>query len=116
MREQEQRIQQQYDIDLSFTCPRQHSELILDDITSTECLIEELSALALNTLFDTVWIKNVEVTGAPEREAPFTIVLRAQGIDPLLQTRHLDMLVEDKLTCALSELFDTMHVEHCAIG
>lgn len=115
MLEQETYTQNQYDIDLSITCPRRHSELILDDITSTECLIEELSALALNTLFDTVWIKNVEVTGTPEREAPFTIVLRAQGIDPLRRARNLDMLIEDKLTCALSELFDALHVEHCAI-
>jgi hypothetical protein len=109
------REQDQYDIDLSITCPRRHSELVLDDIATTECVIEELSALALNTLFDTVWIKNVDVTVAPEREAPFTIVLRAQGIEPLSKAKNLDMLIEDKLTCALSELFDALHVEHCAV-
>ena len=115
MRKQEQSLQQYYDIDMSLTCPRRHSELDLEDTTVAECLIEELSGLALNTLFDTVWIKNVEITRKAEHETPFTIVLRAQGIDPLRPANNLDMLIEDKLTCALAELFDTMHVEHCAI-
>jgi hypothetical protein len=116
MREQDQYPQNQYDIDLSITCPRRHSELVLDDTTAAECLIEELSGLALNTLFDTVWIKNVDVTVAPEREAQFTIVLRAQGIEPLHQASNLEMLIEDKLTCALAELFDSLHVERCAVA
>lgn len=109
------REQDQYDIDLSITCPRRHSELVLDDVTTTECVIEELSALALTTLFDTVLINNVAVTVAPERGAPFTIVVRAQGIDPLSNAKNLAVLIEDKLTCALTELFDTLHVEHCAV-
>ena len=109
------REQDHYDIDLSITCPRRHSELVLDDIPTTECVIEELSSLALNTLFDTVWIKTVDVTITPEREAPFTIVLRAQGIDPLNKASNMDVLIEDKLTCALAELFDMLHVEHCAV-
>ena len=107
--------QNQYDIDLSLTCPKRHSELMLNDISATECLIEELSALALTSLFDTVWIKNVDVTVAPGREAPVTIALLAQGITPLRQASNMDVLIEDKLTCVLAELFDSLHVERCAV-
>lgn len=108
--------QHQYNIDFSITCPKRHSELMLNDLTTSECLIEELSAFALTTLFEQVWIKNVEVSVAPGRETPVKIALLAQGITPLLADNDMDMLIEDKLTCALAELFDTLHVEHCAVA
>ncbi|HEY0755520.1 MAG TPA: hypothetical protein VGD98_16300 [Ktedonobacteraceae bacterium] len=107
--------QQQYTIDFSITCPKHHSELMLHDVSASECLIEELSAFALLTLFDTVWIKNVELSVAQQHEAFVTVALLAQGTQPLVKAHNMDMLIEDKLTCTLAELFDSVHVERCAV-
>ncbi|HEX7736262.1 MAG TPA: hypothetical protein VF458_15525 [Ktedonobacteraceae bacterium] len=105
--------QHQHNIEFSITCPKRHSELMLNDIPASECLIEELSGLALITLFDSVWIKNVEITVTPGPEAPVTIALLAQGTTPLVQASNMDLLIEDKLTCTLAELFDTL--QHCLL-
>lgn len=115
MYKQDQELQNRYTIDLSITCPHGRSEIILDDLTRAECELENLFAQGLLPFFDMVQIDDVTITRGTGYKAPITITLRAQGFDPLLPTQHLDLAIEEKLTCALSELFDSLHVEQCAV-
>lgn len=97
--------QDQYPIDLSINCPKRHSEAIIEDIPTTVCLVEELLAQALTTFFDVVLIDDVSVRFTPGREVPITIGLHAQGIELLRNIKNLDSVIEDKLICALTEIF-----------
>lgn len=105
MSKKDQSSQNQYPIDLSINCPKRRCEAIIDDITTTVCLVEEILAQTLTTLFDTVLIDDVSVQFAPGYNAPITIGLRAQGIELLRNIKNLDSVIEDKLLCALTEVF-----------
>jgi hypothetical protein len=115
MYKQNQTIQDTYTIDLAINCPKRRCEVMLDDVTTAECLVEDLCSQTLISLFDTVLMDEVSITFNESREAPISIVLRAQGIEPLRSTQNLDIIIEEKLTCALTEIFDTLHVEHCTM-
>ncbi len=102
-------------IDVLINCPEGRNELPADDVRSAECLVEELSGLALLPLFETVWIDDVTITFPAQRGKPVSIALRAQGFEPLYQVENMDCLVEERVTGALAELFDTLSVERCAL-
>lgn len=109
------REQDQYIIDMLINCPKGHCEVMPNDVSSTECLVEELSAQVLTTFFDTVLIDDVSVKFTARDEAPIAITLRAQGIEPLYTGKNLDITIEEKLTCALAEIFSALHVERCTV-
>lgn len=115
MYEQNRFIQDSYTIDLAINCPKRRCEVMLDNMTTAECLVEDLCSQALTSLFDTVLIDDVSIKFNEDREVPISIALRAQGIEPLRTTQNLDIIIEEKLTCALAEIFDTLHVEHCTM-
>lgn len=115
MYKQDRQVRNRYTIDLSITCPNGHSEIMLDNLTQAECQLEDLFAQGLLLFFDAVQIDDVSIARDSERGWPVTITLRAQGFGPLLPTHNLDLLIEEKLTCALSELFDSLRVERCAV-
>lgn len=104
-----------YAIDLLVRCSKRYCEVLPEDVTMAECVVEELSYRVLATFFDVVFIDNVTVTFPPDRDAPITISLQAQGFDPLLVLEHLDCTIEEKLSCALVELFDSLNVERFAL-
>ena len=81
MNEQDQCSQDHYRIDLSIRCPKRRCEVLLDDLTTAESLVEELFAQVLTTFFETVFIDDVTLKLSPEREIPITITLRAQGFE-----------------------------------
>ena len=109
-----------YQIDARFHCPNRFCEVCSDDVASTELIVEEFISLALLSLFESVSIENVSVSfaldSAHENEQ-ILIAVQAQGYDPLPSTNvaHLDGMIEDRLSCALLELFGLLNVERCAI-
>ncbi|HVU69525.1 MAG TPA: hypothetical protein VHD63_20490 [Ktedonobacteraceae bacterium] len=115
MQRHTQKSQHHYAIDLSIICPNGHSEIILDNRITAECQLEDILAQRLTTFFDTVQVDEVSIQRGTGPNAPITITLRAQGFEPLIRTPHLDLVIEEKLTCALSEFFDSLHVERCAV-
>lgn len=107
--------QSQYDIDLLFNCYQGYCELVPEDVNMAEFIVEEVSAQALVGLFDTVCMGDVRIMFPAESEAPIVIGVRAQGIEPLSNASDMDLLVEDRLTCALLELFEQLDVERCCV-
>jgi hypothetical protein len=115
MHRHQQQGQHHYAIDLSIVCPRGRSEIIFDNRLTAECQLEDILAQKLASFFATVLVEEVSIQQGSGPDTPVTINLRAQGIEPLIQTSHLDLVIEEKLTCVLSEFFDSLHVERCAV-
>jgi len=114
--QQERLLQTAWTIDLAITCPGRRCEILLNDISSAECLVEDMcSQVLIADIFGAVQIDEVSITLGANRQAPMTIILRAQGFDALHATANLDLLVEEKLTRALAEIFEALHVERCAV-
>ena len=105
----------QYSIDLLVRCPRRYCEVLSDDVIMAECVVEDLFAQVLATLFEVVCINDVSVAFPANHAEPITISLRAQGFEPAPALEHPDCTIEEKLTCALAELFDSLNVERFAL-
>lgn len=107
-------------IDVLFQSPDRFCEVWSGDIPTGECAVEEMASLALLTIFDTVLIEDVSVTFPPAHarpDSPIAIAIRAQGCDPLpmVDLAHLDCAIEDRLACAMVELFGSLNVERCTV-
>lgn len=94
-----------YGINLCITAPADRTEVILSATDVVESVVESLISLILLDFFEKVIIDEVSVTYPTEHEIPVTMALRAQGIEPLRKADNLDILVEERITSALSELF-----------
>lgn len=105
----------QCSIDLLVHCARRYCEVLTDDVIMAECVVEDLFARVLATLFEVVCIEDVSVAFPAHHAEPITISLRAQGLEPSPALEHLDCTIEEKLTCALAELFDSLNVERFAV-
>jgi hypothetical protein len=109
-----------HDIDLLVQCFNRYREVLSDDVTTAECMIEELFAGVLSTFFEFVVIERVALTFWPtsfSSASAITLFLRAQGEQLLLPiaVEHLDCAVEERLLCTLGELFGSLNVERFAL-
>lgn len=109
------------EIDVLFHCGNRFCEIPSDDVSAAEAAVEEMTSLALITIFDSIKVHGVSVTFLPAgacAEATIEIAIRARGIDPLpmVDCTSLDCVVEDRLSCALVEFFGMLNVERCAVG
>jgi hypothetical protein len=104
-----------HSIDFRIRCSDRCCEVLPDDTTLAECVVEELFYRVLSTFFDVVIIDEVSITFPPQ-DSTITLLLRAQGYDPfpLPALANLDCMIEDRLSCALVELFGSLHVESFA--
>ncbi|HEU5376259.1 MAG TPA: hypothetical protein VFV38_12510 [Ktedonobacteraceae bacterium] len=93
--------------------------MALDKIDLTECVIEDIAALVLTQIFDSVSMDEVTVTfsSSPSSKGEIIASIYAQGFNPFpsIDIDQLDRIIEDRLTHALIELFGTLHVECYAI-
>ena len=102
--QQDRLLQTAWTIDLAITCPGRRCEILLNDISSAECLVEDMcSQVLIDDIFAVVQIDEVSITLGANRQAPMTIILRAQGFEALHTTANLDLLVEEKLSRALAQ-------------
>lgn len=109
-----------HDIAMLIQCPEHWCEIQPGDLAMAECLIEELIACVLSTLFQVVQIEDVSLilpSTPMYKEALVTLSLHALGYDPLSPVaRNLfDYIIEERLSGALIELFGSLHVERFAV-
>lgn len=109
-----------YQIDARFYCPNRFCEVQSDDSASTEAIVEELVSLALLALFENILVEEVSVvfpSASASQDEQILISLQAQGEGPLpdVELACLDGMIEDRLACALLELFGLLDVERCAV-
>ena len=111
-----------HDIAMLIRCPARRCEIHPGDLALAECLVEELVSNVLSMLFQVVVIENVSLIlpstrPHPDPDAPIKLSLHAQGYDPLpgAPERLLDYIIEERLSCALIELFGSLHVERFAV-
>lgn len=95
------------------------SELAYDEIDLAEYIIEDVAALALIQIFDSVTIDEVIVTlaSSPSSEGEMIASICAQGFkpSPSIAYDQLNHIIEDRLAQALTEIFGMLNVECCAI-
>lgn len=109
-----------HDIDVRIRCPNRYCEVLPEDVTLAEFLLEELFYRVLAAFFDVVCIEDVTLALWPAslgQSASITIVLRAQGYDllPPLPAGNLGHAIEERLLQALVELFGSLSVERFAL-
>lgn len=107
-------------IDLSFQASVRYCELLLEEITRDERVVEDLSSRTLATLFETVYIDDVSLSVPSlqeQHDAQLTISIRACGHDPLPEValKYLDFIIEERLAIALAELFSEVSVVEVAV-
>jgi hypothetical protein len=117
---QEKKQEAVSEIEVLFRCENRFCEVSSENVSMAESAVEELAAQALSTIFETVLVGMVSVTFPPAHasaDSPIVISLRAQGINPLpsVDLTPLDCAIEDRLACALVELFGLLNVEQCAV-
>lgn len=100
--------------------PERWCEVLPDNLATTECLVEELVSLVLSTLFQVVLIEEVTLLFPPSHTQQNELIklsLHAQGGDPLplISHNHLASIIEERLSCALVELFGSLSVEGFAV-
>jgi hypothetical protein len=108
------------EINVLFHCIDRFCEVPLDDSIAAENVVEPLVRLTLRNIFMSINNLNVSITlpsGPVSADAPVAISIHAQGSGPLLpiNSHFLDCAVEDRLACALLELFGTLDVKRCAV-
>lgn len=109
------------EIDIIFRCGNRFCEIPSNDVSTAESVVEEMSALTLITIFEHVKMQEVSVSfpsASARADDEIVLSIRAQGFNPLpsLDLAHLDCAIEDRLSCALVELFGMLNVERCAVG
>ncbi len=109
-----------HDIAMTVQCPDRWCEILPNDLTIAEYLVEELVAHVLSTLFQVVLIEDISLISLPvpvHQGALITLSLHALGGDPLPPVvRDLfDCTIEERLSCALVEIFGSLHVERFAV-
>lgn len=111
-----------HDIAMLIRCPARRCEIQPGDLALAECLVEELVSNVLTALFQVVVIEDVSLIlpvshTHTDPDAPIKLSLHAQGYDPLpkVPARLLDYIIEEHLSCALIELFGSLHVERFAV-
>lgn len=109
-----------HDIAMLIQCPERRCEIQPGERALTECLIEELISCVLSTLFQVVLIEDVSLVlpATPvHQETQITLSLHALGYEPLstIAPNLFDYVVEDRLSCALIELFGSLHVQRFAV-
>lgn len=99
--------------------PTNWTELALDKRDIAECVIEEIAALTLIQIFDSVAIDEVTVSfsSSPSSKGEIIASIYAQGFNPSpsINLNQLDCIIEDRLTQALLELFGVLYVECYAL-
>ena len=72
--QQDRLLQTTWTIDLAITCPGRRCEILLNDISSAECLVEDMcSQVLIDDIFAVVQIDEVSITLGANRQAPMTI-------------------------------------------
>ncbi len=109
-----------HDIAMLIQCPEHWCEIQPGERALAECLVEELIACVLSTLFQVVLIEDVSLilpAYSVHQETLVTLSLHALGYDPLTTVaRNLfDYIIEERLSSALIELFGSLHVERFAV-
>lgn len=105
-----------HDIDLLARCSKHYCEVLPDDISMAECMVEDLFGRVLSQFFEVVLIGSVSLSFGSARDtqsSPLAITLRAQGYDPLSAQNcdYLGYAIQEQLSGALSELFGSFCVE-----
>ncbi|HEU5378124.1 MAG TPA: hypothetical protein VFV38_22095 [Ktedonobacteraceae bacterium] len=108
------------DIAMLIRCPDRCCELLSDDLVTAECVVENLISQVLSTFFQVVLIEDISLIVpaiSSEHEALLTLSLHALGCDPLPPVDHnrLNYALEERLSCALVELFGPLKVEHFSV-
>lgn len=109
-----------HDIDFRVRCADRCCEVLPDEPILAECIVEELLCRVLSTLFEVVLVDDVSLTFPPasaHQDSTIMLALHAQGCNPfpLPTLANLDCMIEDRLSCALVELFGSLHVERFAV-
>jgi hypothetical protein len=108
-------------ITMCFRCLDQYCEVLREDVTNAEIIVERLVAGVLSESFDTVVMDDVSIEFPAQGalwDAPITISIRARGDNPLpgVALECLDCTIEGDVACVLVELFGSLHVESLVIG
>lgn len=109
-----------HDIAMLIQCPERWCEIQPGERVLAECLIEELISSVLSTLFQIVLIEDVSLSlsATPmHQETPVTLSLHALGYEPIstVAPNLFDYVIEERLSCALIELFGSLHVQRFAV-
>ncbi len=104
------------EIDILLHCANRFCEVPSESVSVAECVVEELTSLTLITLFESIVVHEVALAFS-DAEQQVTISIHAQGHDPLpgVDLAHLDCVLEDRISCALVELFGLLNVDRCAV-
>lgn len=107
-----------HDIAMLIQCPDSGCEVLAEDLVMAECMVEELVSQVLSTLFQVVLIEHVSLTfspGSANQQALITLSLHALGCESLPTMALLAYTIEERLSCALVELFGSLNVERFAV-
>lgn len=111
-------------IQIRILCSDRFFEVLPDDVESTEFTLEDLIGRILLDLFEMVIVERVTISFASNSQTGqqlFSIGIHAQCSDksfPWLpeELEHMELAVEDIVSCALVELFGTVIVDKIAIS
>lgn len=113
-----------YNVQIHIQCVERFSEILLDDKANTEDLFEDLIRHILLEFFVVAIIDRISIHCLPDSAEGLKLFFLqmtarcASATYPLLpeELMDLELLLEDRMSCALLELVGRVDVENVSIG